>query len=202
MRVSIKISAAILLIVFALGAGSLVWMRNSIGANIWQLASVRSHLPDLHFHMTDDNGKIVTQNDFHGDVVLLFFGFTSCPDECPATLMRLTAVLKQLGKDANKIRVLFVSVDPTIDTPKVLHDYLKNFDPGHMTGLIGTNRQIDTMAKNYRAAYEPRSSESNDIVHSNAIYIFDANGHAERIATPSDSDEKVLNDLKQLMDVP
>ncbi len=80
----------------------------------WQLNDVRGHLPDLQFNLTSDGGKPVTAADFRGKYVLMYFGYTHCPDVCPLTLVHLHLVMRKLGSDAGKLQILFVSVDPDV----------------------------------------------------------------------------------------
>src|SRR5262249_11521926 len=88
------------------------------------------------FSLTDPDGRTVTEKDFRGHPFLVFFGFTHCPDVCPTTLFEVSEVMKALGPDADRVRALFITVDPERDTPKSLKDYLSSFDP-HLSGLTG-----------------------------------------------------------------
>lgn len=167
----------------------------------WQLNDVRGHLPDLQFNLTADNGKPMTAADFRGKYVLMYFGYTHCPDVCPLTLVHLHLVMGKLGADADKTRILFVSVDPARDTPTVLHQYVNAFDP-HITGLTGTPQQIAALAKRYRAAFNlgaKKPDGSYDVSHSSAIYIFDKQGHVRLLGTSADSVDAIAHDLKLLM---
>lgn len=167
----------------------------------WQLTDISGHMPDLSFKLTDDQGKTVTATDYHGKVALLYFGYTHCPDVCPLTLAHLHVVMQQLGKLADGARILFVSVDPARDTPEALHAYVTAFDP-RVTGLTGSPADIEALTKRYRAAFsrEPgKSSDSYEVSHSSGIYIFDANGRARLLATPDDSQDKLVHDLRLLL---
>ncbi|HJP99035.1 MAG TPA: SCO family protein, partial [Rhodanobacteraceae bacterium] len=119
----------------------------------WQLDDVSGHLPNLEFQMTNDLGKPVTAATYRGKVVVLYFGYTHCPDVCPLTLVHLHTVLQKLGKDAANVRVLFVTVDPTRDTVPVLHQYVTAFDP-RIVGLTGTQDAIAKLAKRHRAYFQ------------------------------------------------
>lgn len=170
----------------------------------WQLDDVRGHLPDLKFQMTDDLGQPVTAATYHGKVALLYFGYTHCPDVCPLTLVHLHTVLQKLGKPADDVRVLFVTVDPARDTVPVLHQYVTAFDP-RIVGLTGTRDAIAQLAKRYRAFYKPEpakasSSGNYEVTHSSAIYVFDREGRARLLATPGDSNDAILHDLKILLE--
>jgi protein SCO1 len=167
----------------------------------WQLADISGHMPDLSFQLTDDQGKTVTAADYRGKVTLLYFGYTHCPDVCPLTLAHLHVVMQQLGKLSDNVRILFVSVDPTRDTPAVLHGYVTAFDP-HAVGLTGSPSDIEALTKRYRAAFsrEPGNADgSYEVSHSSGIYIFDGEGKARLLATPTDSQDKLVHDLHLLL---
>jgi protein SCO1/2 len=172
----------------------------------WQLDDVSGHLPDLKFQMTTDTGKPVTAATYHGKVVVLYFGYTHCPDVCPLTLVHLHTVLQRLGKDADDVKVLFVTVDPTRDTVPVLHQYVTAFDP-RIVGLTGTQDAIAKLAKRYRAYFQretPKASAAGDyeVTHSSAIYIFDRQGRARLLATPGSTNDAIFHDLKILVEHP
>ncbi len=169
----------------------------------WQLTSIRGHMPDLHFKLTNDNGKVVTADHYRGKVVMLYFGYTHCPDVCPTTMSRMHVVLQRLGKQARDIRFLFVTVDPARDTPEVLHQYVNAFDP-HDVGLTGTHAQIAALAKKYRAAFSRGKSTPNggyDMDHSAAIYVFDRKGRARLLITPTSKSSQIVHDLHLLVDL-
>ncbi|MGH9518587.1 MAG: SCO family protein, partial [Terriglobales bacterium] len=108
----------------------------------WHALNVSGSAPPLQFSMTRaSDGKLVTSADYRGQVVMLYFGYTFCPDVCPTTLANLSRILGQLGPDAQQVRVLFVTVDPNRDTLAVLKAYVKNFAP-QVDGLRGTPDQL------------------------------------------------------------
>ena len=169
----------------------------------WHLTNVSGHLPDLDFSLLDDAGTPVTGETFKGDAALVYFGYTHCPDVCPETMARLMQVIAKLGPDAQKVRILFVSVDPARDTPKALHDYVGAFDSTHAVGLTGSDRQIETLARHYRVAYQMEKRDPNgnyEVTHSSAIYVFDAEGHARLLATDHDSPDAIAADLRRIID--
>lgn len=134
------------------------------------------------FHMTNQDGRAVDQGVLNGKVSAVFFGYVTCPDICPATLQTLAAAQAKLGGDAAKFQVVFVSVDPQRDTPKLLKTYLgePGFPP-HAVGLTGTKDQVAAVAKAYRVyyAYTPRTAAQGggyDVSHSGAIYLMDPRG--------------------------
>lgn len=101
------------------------------------------------FTLVDHNGKTVSEQDFLGRHMLVFFGYTHCPDVCPLTLNTLSEVIDKLASDAEKIRPVFISVDPSRDTPAVIKEYLKNFHPSFV-GLTGTARQVAAAKRTFR----------------------------------------------------
>jgi protein SCO1 len=163
---------------------------------------VQGHLPDLKFNLTNDQGKPVTAADYSGKVVLLYFGYTHCPDVCPLTLAHLHMVMQKLGKLADGARILFVTVDPARDTPAVLRQYVSAFDP-HIVGLTGSQDAIAALAKRYRAFFkrEPADRSGNyEVNHSAGVYIFDRTGHARLIATSGEPQSAEVHDLKLLLE--
>jgi protein SCO1/2 len=168
----------------------------------FRLNDVSGHMPDLKFKLTDDHGKPVTGADYRGKVVVLYFGYTHCPDVCPLTLAQLHVVMQRLGPLADRVRILFVSVDPSRDTPSVMHAYVNAFDP-HAVGLTGDASSVEALSKRYRSAYtrEPEGKDGNyEVSHSSAIYVFDDKGAARVLATPADSKDDLVHDLHLLLD--
>ncbi|OOG48014.1 SCO family protein [Rhodanobacter sp. C01] len=166
------------------------------------LTNVSGHMPDLDFKLIDDHGKTVTGADYRGKVVLLYFGYTHCPDVCPLTLAHLHVVMQRLGPLADGARILFVSVDPTRDTPDVMHAYVNAFDP-RAVGLTGSPRMVEALVKRYRSSFtrEPTSTDGNyEVSHGSAIYLFDRDGRARALATPAASQDDIVHDLHLLLD--
>ena len=185
-----------------LTAAAIVLLAGCAAQPQWQLDDVQGHLPDLKFSMTNDLGQPVTAADYRGKVVLLYFGYTHCPDVCPLTLVHLHTVLQKMGKAADNVRVLFVTVDPVRDTVPVLHQYATAFDP-RVVGLTGTQDAIAQLAKRYRSFYKPETPNDKagdyDVTHSSAIYVFDQQGRARLLATPGSSNDEILHDLDILV---
>ncbi len=170
----------------------------------WVLTNIRGHMPDLAFHLTNDKGRAVIGADYRGKIVLLYFGYTHCPDVCPLTLAKLSAALHTLGKQAREVRILFVSVDPQRDTPKVLHTYVQAFSP-QMVGLTGSQQQIEDITKRYRVVYtygKPEASGNYVVTHSAAIYIFDGHGQVRLLGTQTDPMNDFVHDLRLLLKDP
>jgi protein SCO1/2 len=167
----------------------------------FRLSNLTGHMPQLEFTLTNDEGKVVSAADYQGKVVLLYFGYTHCPDVCPLTMAHLHVVMQRLGKLADGARILFVSVDPARDTPAVLHAYVNAFD-AHATGLTGKPQAIEALVKRYRSAFtrEPASKDgSYEVSHSSAIYVFDRDGNPRVLFTPVDNQDDLVHDLHLLL---
>jgi protein SCO1/2 len=129
------------------------------------------------FQLIDQDGKPVTDKDLLGRPTAMFFGFTYCPEVCPTTLAAMTQWLEQLGPKADRLNVVFVSVDPERDKPAVLKEYLSNFDH-RIRGFTGPEAEIAKTAKAYRVYYQkvPIAGGGYTMDHSSAILLFDAKG--------------------------
>lgn len=129
------------------------------------------------FNFVNQDGAKVTNNDFRGKVMMVFFGFTSCPDICPVTSATFAKALELLGDKAIQVAPVFISVDPETDTPEVLKKFLANFDK-RIIGLTGTEQQVEAAASAYKAYFaKATNSEGNQTIdHSGFIYIMDKNG--------------------------
>jgi protein SCO1/2 len=151
------------------------------------------------------DGKTLTAKSFRGEVTLLYFGYTFCPDICPLTLGNVVRVLGRLGKQAQDVRLLFVTVDPNRDTLPVLKQYAAAFAP-EVVGLRGTPDALTALARRYRIAYSvtpPRDGHPYEVTHSSAMYVFDRSGTA-RLLVPSLASPKadlagVADDLRRLL---
>ncbi|HWX66965.1 MAG TPA: SCO family protein [Rhodanobacter sp.] len=168
----------------------------------FRLTNISGHMPDLDFKLTDDHDKAVTGADYRGKVLILYFGYTHCPDVCPLTLAQLHVVMQRLGPLADGARILFVSVDPARDTPTVMHAYVNAFDP-RAVGLTGSASATEALSKRYRSAFtrEPGSADgSYEVSHSSAMYVFDRDGKARVLATPSATQDDLVHDLHLLLD--
>src|SRR5262249_7855133 len=130
------------------------------------------------FHLVDQDGRPVSDQDFRGKPLLLFFGYTHCPDVCPTTLFDVSEVLRRLGRDADRAAALFITVDPQRDTSATLQDYLSSFDP-HLRGITGSPDAIAAVAKAYRVYYKKVPTEGDDYTmdHTAIVYLMDKDGH-------------------------
>lgn len=164
---------------------------------------VRGFLPDLKFNLVGPGNTAVSQADYLGKVVLMFFGYSSCPDICPTTMAQLSQVMHLLGPEADKVKILFVSVDPHRDTSEKLQAYVQAFD-NHAIGLTGTEKQVADVARRYRVAYEiekpkAESPDNYQVAHSRGVYIFDAHGKAVLLASDSERVQALADSVKPLL---
>ena len=160
-----------------------------------QDVSVRGLVPDLAFTMTNAaTGRQVTAADFQGAVTLLYFGYTNCPDVCPATLYNLDRIEKLMGSEGAKIKILFVTVDPDRDTPSVLTQYVGLFGT-NITGLRGTADQLYELARRYRVVFSVSKTPAYTVTHSAAVYVFNTQGKPEFIIAGLDSTQPDLNGI-------
>jgi len=129
------------------------------------------------FHLEDQNGQPVSDEDMKGRPFLVFFGFAHCPDVCPTTLFEMSEVMRHLGKDADRIGALFITVDPERDTPAALKDYLASFDP-HLRGLTGDPAAVNAAIKAYRVYAKKIPLEGGDYTmdHTAVVYLMDKDG--------------------------
>ena len=167
----------------------------------YTLKDITGLVSPLEFQLTDQDGRPVTAADYRHDVVLLYFGYTDCPDECPTTLTTLANALRTLGPQASQVKVLFVSVDPHRDTTEVLKRYVTNFGP-EFVGLRPDQDELTALSKRYRIAYhyeKPDRDGNYEVDHSNAIFIFDRDGRARLLGLPDNTAPQVASDLQRLL---
>ncbi|MGL4441169.1 MAG: SCO family protein [Bosea sp. (in: a-proteobacteria)] len=129
------------------------------------------------FELTSMDGARVSNRQFEGAPMLMFFGFTHCPDICPTKMMELSEIFRAAGDKAAKARAVFITVDPERDTPAILKSYLSSFDP-RIVGLTGTQAEIDAAVKAYRAYYKrvPTSNGDYTMDHTAIVYLMDKRG--------------------------
>jgi protein SCO1 len=152
------------------------------------------------FTLTDQNGRNVTDQDFKGKPFLVFFGFTHCPDVCPTTLFEISEILRTLGPDADRVRALFITVDPERDTPDVMKDYLSSFDP-HLSGLTGDPAAIAAVAKTYRVYFKkvPLDQGGYTMDHTAIVYLMDKNGRFVSPFSLKRSSATAADDLRRYL---
>lgn len=161
----------------------------------WHMTDITDGMPRLSFHMTE-NGHLVTAQDFRGKVVALYFGYTHCPDVCPATLANLTDMAGKVHSP--DLRILFVTVDPDRDSDSVLADYAKAFSP-EMVGLRGSANELANLARRYRVAYSVTKGPPYQVLHSNAVFFFDKNGRARLVTTDTSDTAGMAADVTRLL---
>ena len=144
-------------------------------------------------NMTDQNGHPFQLSEISGKVVLVFFGFTNCVDECPLTMAHIKQALEILGGSAKDVQVVLVSTDPVRDTPQVLQDYLKKFDPSYL-GIPGTQDQLTTVWNDYGVVVLDGGE-----THSSFTYVIDKGGNLRLKFDPETIPEDIASDLKILL---
>jgi protein SCO1/2 len=167
----------------------------------YTLKNVSGLVSPLEFQLTNQDGQPVTAANYRHDIVLLYFGFTECPDECPTTLTMLANALNTLGPQAADVRVLFVSVDPRRDTTEVLKRYVSHFGP-EFVGLRGDQAELTELSKRYRISYhyeKPDKYGNYEVDHSSAIFVFDRDGRARLLGESDNTAQQVASDLRRLL---
>lgn len=151
--------------------------------------------------LTDHRGQPFTAADLKGKPTAIFFGFTYCPEICPTTLLDMGARLQALGEDADRLNVVFVTIDPERDTPKQLAAYLSSFDP-RIRGVSGTPDQIDRMAKGFRVYYRKVETGEGEYTmdHSTAVYLMDAKGRFVGPIGYQEPADRAVASLKRLIE--
>jgi protein SCO1 len=156
--------------------------------------------PDADFHLTDFNGKARSLADFHGKVVILFFGYTHCPEVCPTTLADLAQAMRELGPDRKGVQVLFVTLDPERDTPQVLGKFVPYFDPSFL-GLYGDAQATAQAAKsfgvNYHKHFDKNGSYTLD--HSDSTYLIGRDGKPLWMSRYGQRTDYLVQDIRRLL---
>ena len=153
------------------------------------------------FSLTDHNGQPKSLKDFAGKVVVLFFGYTQCPDVCPTSMAELAEIKKLLGADGNKLQGLFITIDPERDKPDVLKAYMGNFDPSFLA-LIPTPTQLAELAKDYKVYYKKvdgKTATSYTMDHSAGSYVYDPKGKLRLYTRYGSGAKPLAEDIKMLL---
>ncbi len=167
----------------------------------FKLSDVTGSSLGREFTLTDHTGKTRTLADFRGKAVAVFFGYTQCPDVCPTTLATLAAAMKELGPDADRVQVLFVTVDPERDTQELLSHYVPAFDKRFL-GLYGDAAATERVAKEFRIIYQKQPGPtpgSYTVDHSAGVYIFDPQGRLRLYASHGQGPDVFAHDLRELL---
>lgn len=176
-----------------LGFGAAVWLNGDGGSRL-QFHGLDITGADYAnaFNLTDFDGKQRALGDFQGKVVVMFFGYTQCPDVCPTTMSEMVDVKRRLGADGDRLQVLFVSVDPERDTPDVLKAYMRNFDSSFLALYASSPEQLAALARNFKVYFkkvEGATPTSYTMDHTAASFIYDPQGRIRlysRYGTPVD----------------
>jgi protein SCO1 len=176
---------------------ALALMLAACGRQPFHMTDISGSGPKLEFHLTRTDGNAVTGGSYRGQVVALYFGYTHCPDVCPATLANLSEMLAKVG--SKDVRVLFVTVDPGRDTPRLLGEYAAAFSPW-IHGLHGTSNQLADVARRYRVAYGVKKGPPYEVTHSNAVFFFDRDGRARLVTTDTGDTTAMAEDVKRLLE--
>ena len=184
-----------------LGAGAYAWQARQAARE--PAFAAGASRPDLGgaFQLVDQEGRPTDESVLKGKWTAVFFGFTYCPDVCPATLQTLQAATERLGPAADDVQVVFISVDPERDTPAVLRDYTASFQfPGGLRALTGSPAQIRDAAKAWKAYYRKRGEGADYTVdHFTSIYLMDPRGRFSRLVPHGLTPQQVAGEIKAAM---
>jgi len=153
------------------------------------------------FAMKDHNGQMRRLEDFRGKAVVVFFGYTQCPDVCPTTMSEMANVMQQLGPLSDKVQVLFVTLDPERDTPELLSKYVPAFD-SRFLGLVGDKAETEKIARDFRVFYQKvagKQAGSYTVDHTAGSYVFDPQGRIRLFVRHGQGTEPIVHDLKALL---
>lgn len=155
----------------------------------------------MDFRLVDHTGKTRTMADFRGKVVAIFFGYTHCPDVCPTTLSDMKRVMEILDKDADRLQVLFITVDPARDTPPLLNQYVPSFNPTFL-GLSGDEAATAQVARDFKIIYRRvpgKTADSYTLDHTAGTLVFDAQGRLRLFVNYGLEADKIAADIKRLL---
>jgi len=168
---------------------------------VWRNTDLTGASFGRQLQLTDHHGQLRNLTDFHGKAIVLFFGYTSCPDVCPTTLARFAEVMKTLGEEAGRVQVLFVTLDPERDSAARLAEFVPWFHPSFI-GLRGDSGQIRRATEEFRifSARKPVDGELGYVIdHSSGAYVFDPAGRLRLYVKDTASVEDIVADLRQLL---
>ena len=154
------------------------------------------------FSLADHNGQTRSLKDFSGKVVVVFFGYTQCPDVCPTSMAELAETRKKLGLEGARVQGLFVTLDPERDTPEVLKAYMANFDPSFLALRPASAEQLASLAKDFKVYYkkvEGKTATSYTMDHSAGSYVFDTRGKLRLFTRYGSGVPALVSDIQQLL---
>lgn len=154
--------------------------------------------PMTDFSLMTSTGQPMRLSDFRGKYVLLLFGYTSCPDVCPMTLVDLVQTRARLGTHRADVQVILVSVDPERDTPQRLAGYLAAFDPSFL-GMTGSPDEVSAIATRFGVFFDVANGQGNFVEHSGTVTLLDPNGYVRLLFPPGTTGEEMASDLSYLM---
>jgi protein SCO1/2 len=189
------------LLVLAAIAGGYLWYLGSERAQFAQVGETTGEVAiGGPFSLVDQDGMRRTERDFQGKPMLVFFGFTHCPDVCPTTLSIISATLERLGPDADRLTPIFITVDPRRDRPEQLKGYLASFDP-RFVGLTGTEQEVAAVTSAYKVYARPQNADPDAMFdHSSIIYLMDANNRYLAHYTLETKPEEMAASIKTKLD--
>ena len=189
------VAAALAVLLFALAVAA-TWIYPHSDIRLRPTAGIGGP-----FSLVDHHGKAVTEREYLGKPTLVFFGFTFCPDVCPTTLLELTDRLRELGTDADRLNVLFITVDPERDTPEQLALYLSSFDP-RIIGLSGTEQNVAKVMTEYRAFARkvPLKDGGYTMDHTATVYMMNKNGQFVGLMNYQEPEATARAKLRRLLD--
>jgi protein SCO1/2 len=197
---SLRVVLWVLIAAIAGGLGAWVWLREAPApraetALLKPVAGIGGA-----FQLVDQKRRPFTEKDLQGKPTALFFGYTFCPDVCPTTLLEASTWAKQLGGDADKLRVVFVTVDPERDTPEKLAEYLASFDE-HFVGLSGSREETERVLKAYRVFARKVEGKDGDYTmdHTAAVYLLDAQGRFVGVINFQEPTDKAMIKIRRLL---
>ena len=189
------------LLVVAAIAGGYLWVLGNERAQIAQVGETTGEVAiGGPFSLIDQNGVRRTEKDFQDKPILVFFGYTYCPDVCPTTLSIISAALERMGADADRVTPIMITVDPKRDTPEILKGYLQSFDP-RFVGLTGSEEEIAAATSAYKVYSRPQGPEPDAMFdHSSIIYLMDRNGRYLAHYTLETKPEDLAKGIKEKLD--
>ena len=192
-----KVLIPYLLLLAAL-AGGILWHESENVPGLGRVVSTGQADVGGPFQLTGQTGKRVSDKDFRGRYMLIYFGYSFCPDVCPTTLAVMAQALEKLGRSADRVAPIFITIDPERDTPKVLDDYMKAFGP-NFVGLTGSPAEIKDVEKKYRvyAVKKPLPGGNYGMDHSSVIYLMGPDGKMVSFYDEAVSPDDLAKDLKQ-----
>ncbi len=190
----------IIRILLLLGALLLTACGDHGQKSVYQALDVSRQLEHADFSLTDFNGKPRRLSDFKGNVVVLFFGYTHCPEVCPTTLSTLSRVMTMLGKDANRVQVLFVTVDPERDSPQSMAQLVPSFHPSFL-GLYGDAKATDRAAKAFGVFFEKQYYKKGGytVLHSDGTFLIGTSGRPVLLSRYGQSADLLAQDIRLLL---